>query len=74
MTLIVERLPHAEAFEQLMPEWEALDARLAPRTPFTSPTWNQIWWKYLARPGPSERQIFRSHAVGEAAGLWLSRH
>lgn len=53
MTLIVERLLHVEAFEQLQPEWEAHDTR---------------------RRGPSERQIFRSHAVCETAGSLLSRH
>jgi hypothetical protein len=74
LKLNVERLPHAEAFEQLVPEREALDARLARRTPFTSPTWNQIWWKYLARLGPSERRIFGLHGVRETAGSLLSRH
>ena len=69
MTLIVERLSHAEAFEKLVPEWEALDARLSPRTPFTSPTWNQIWWKYLARREGLRNDEFFVHAVRDNGRL-----
>ena len=69
MTLIVERLSHAEAFEKLVPEWEALDARLTPRTPFTSPIWNQIWWKYLARRESLRNDEFFVHAVRDSGRL-----
>jgi CelD/BcsL family acetyltransferase involved in cellulose biosynthesis len=44
--LRVERLPGAEAFPTLRQAWDELDARLSPRTPFTSPLWNELWWKH----------------------------
>src|SRR5207247_3005622 len=47
VTLRLERLSGAEAFEQLASEWEALDAQISPRTPFTSPLWNILWWKHF---------------------------
>lgn len=68
MTLNVERLTHAEAFGALTPEWEALDAGLFPRTPFTSPMWNQHWWKYFARKGPLRYDEFFVHALRDDTG------
>jgi CelD/BcsL family acetyltransferase involved in cellulose biosynthesis len=34
-------------------EWSELDARLSPRTPFTSLLWNELWWKHY----PSQRLL-----------------
>jgi CelD/BcsL family acetyltransferase involved in cellulose biosynthesis len=68
MTLNVERVTYAEAFGTLRPEWEAIDARLVPRTPFTSPMWNQHWWKYFARKGPLRYDEFFVHALRDDNG------
>jgi CelD/BcsL family acetyltransferase involved in cellulose biosynthesis len=68
MTLNVERLTHVEAFEKLRPEWEALDARVFPRTPFTSPIWNQLWWKHFARDGLLRRDEFFVLALRDDSG------
>ena len=68
MTLTVERLTQAEAFGTLTPEWEALDAGLYPRTPFTSPIWNRLWWKYFARKGPLRYDEFFVHTLRDQAG------
>jgi CelD/BcsL family acetyltransferase involved in cellulose biosynthesis len=68
MTLNVQRLTPAEAFEKLRPEWEALDARLFPRTPFTSPIWNQLWWKHFARDGLLRRDEFLVLALRDDSG------
>ena len=68
MTLNVERLTYADAFETLLPEWEALDAGLSPRTPFTSPIWNQLWWKYFARRSILRRDECFVHALRDASG------
>jgi CelD/BcsL family acetyltransferase involved in cellulose biosynthesis len=32
----------------LATEWADLDAHLSPRTPFTGPLWNELWWKHYA--------------------------
>jgi CelD/BcsL family acetyltransferase involved in cellulose biosynthesis len=48
----------AEAFEGLAAEWEALETELSPRTPFTSPLWNELWWRHLRRRQPSRDEFF----------------
>src|SRR5260370_254453 len=58
-TLRVERLSGAEALERLAPEWEALDARVSPRTPFTSPLWNMLWGKHFR----SDRLVVRDELL-----------
>jgi CelD/BcsL family acetyltransferase involved in cellulose biosynthesis len=68
MTLSVERLTYVEAFEGLLPEWEALEALLSPRTPFTSPIWNKFWWKYFARQGFLQRDECFVHALRDDSG------
>jgi hypothetical protein len=34
---------------RLAPEWLALSVRTSPRTPFTTPAWNALWWRHLRR-------------------------
>src|SRR5262249_42931177 len=68
MPLVVTRLAHSEAFGSLRHEWERLDCSLAPRTPFTSPTWNELWWKHFARSGLLRRDEFFLHEVRQADG------
>jgi CelD/BcsL family acetyltransferase involved in cellulose biosynthesis len=68
MTLSVERLKCVEAFEALLPEWEALEALLSPRTPFTSPIWNQLWWKYFAHQGLLRHDECFVHALRDDSG------
>jgi GNAT acetyltransferase-like protein len=46
----------------------ALDARLFPRTPFTSPIWNQLWWKHFARDGLLRRDEFLVLALRDDSG------
>jgi hypothetical protein len=47
LMLQIEQLIDPQALQMLTPEWEALDAELSPRTPFTSPLWNILWWKHM---------------------------
>jgi CelD/BcsL family acetyltransferase involved in cellulose biosynthesis len=42
----VSRLTGPDGLSMLDSEWEALDAQLSPRTPFTGPLWNRLWWKH----------------------------
>lgn len=37
----------AASLSALTAEWTALDASLGLRTPFTTPLWNQLWWRHL---------------------------
>jgi CelD/BcsL family acetyltransferase involved in cellulose biosynthesis len=45
--LYVELAAGHGAVEKLIPEWETLDQNLRPRSPFTSPLWNTLWWKHF---------------------------
>jgi CelD/BcsL family acetyltransferase involved in cellulose biosynthesis len=45
--LHVERAAGQGAIEKLASEWEKLQESLQPRTPFTSPLWNTLWWKHF---------------------------
>ena len=47
--LEVVRLPGPEALCDIAGDWERLDALSRPRTPFSSPLWNSLWWKHYRR-------------------------
>jgi CelD/BcsL family acetyltransferase involved in cellulose biosynthesis len=47
--LTVERLRGPEALGEIAAEWEVLDRQIAPRSPFTSPTWVIPWWGQFSR-------------------------
>jgi CelD/BcsL family acetyltransferase involved in cellulose biosynthesis len=47
--LTVERLPGPEALAGIAAEWDLLDQRTEPRTPFTSPAWIIPWWQHFCR-------------------------
>lgn len=60
--------PSAPDFEALLPEWEALDAQMSPRSPHTSPIWCRLWWQYLRRRTISSRDEFFLHTVRDELG------
>ena len=47
--LTVERLQGPEALADIAAEWNVLDRQIAPRSPFTSPSWVIPWWKHFSR-------------------------
>jgi CelD/BcsL family acetyltransferase involved in cellulose biosynthesis len=47
--LSVTRLSGPGALLKIAKEWEDLETRTSPRTPFSSPLWNSLWWKHYAR-------------------------
>jgi CelD/BcsL family acetyltransferase involved in cellulose biosynthesis len=47
MSFTVSLLTRAEDIDTIRDEWEALDAATMPRAPFSSPTWNRMWWKHF---------------------------
>lgn len=63
MELDIRRVESVGALEALAEEWNALDAGILPRTPFTSPSWNLLWWKHLARRRPAINDHLFSHVV-----------
>jgi CelD/BcsL family acetyltransferase involved in cellulose biosynthesis len=66
--LRVERVINLAAFEALAPEWEALEAEIHPRTPFTSPAWNRLWWQHYAVDRLMVRDELFTHVVRDARG------
>lgn len=68
MTLKIRKLTVTEAFEGLLQEWRQLDSEISPRTPFTSPLWQQLWWRHFARTSSLKRDEFFVHAVRDADG------
>jgi hypothetical protein len=42
-----ERVTESQFFGSLQSEWQSLHDSLSPRTPFTSPLWNALWWKHF---------------------------
>src|ERR1700761_8159452 len=67
-SLIVERLPNPAAWEAVAAEWEVIDKKLFPRTPFTSPIWLSSWWKHFRRRNFLFRDEFFGHVVRDRHG------
>jgi CelD/BcsL family acetyltransferase involved in cellulose biosynthesis len=61
--LRVERVRNLSALEALSPEWAELDAAMSPRTPFSSPTWNVLWWHHFAERRTTVRDEFFVHVA-----------
>ncbi len=49
MKLVIEPVADIKELMAIQEEWEALDSEVEPRTPFTSPLWIRLWWKYFRR-------------------------
>jgi CelD/BcsL family acetyltransferase involved in cellulose biosynthesis len=47
MPLQVQQIADIGELERLAPEWDEIDAFSSPRTPFTSPMWNLLWWRHF---------------------------
>lgn len=67
-SLRLERLSGPEAMEAIAAEWDALDAQLSPRTPFSTPLWNQLWWRHLSRRSGAIRDRFFVHVLRDGCG------
>jgi CelD/BcsL family acetyltransferase involved in cellulose biosynthesis len=51
MRLSIQRIADIAALERLAPEWDEIDGLSSPRTPFTSPWWNLLWWRHFSENG-----------------------
>jgi CelD/BcsL family acetyltransferase involved in cellulose biosynthesis len=65
--LTVERLSGFEEFVALREEWDALDRALSPRTPFTSLSWNALWWTHFNKSSLFVKDEFFGCTVRDAA-------
>jgi CelD/BcsL family acetyltransferase involved in cellulose biosynthesis len=55
VSLQVDRLASIDALPGLRAQWEQIAADMVPRTPFTTPLWNELWWRHLRRAGMVQR-------------------
>jgi CelD/BcsL family acetyltransferase involved in cellulose biosynthesis len=70
--LTVTQLAGLHSFKALIPAWEALDATTSPRTPFSTPLWNMLWWKHLRGQKRFLRDEFHSFAVFGPCGALVA--
>ncbi len=64
----VERIAGPESLAHLYPSWQALHDQLTPRTPFTTPLWNSVWWKHYRFHRLAIRDTFFVHTVKDEHG------
>ena len=43
----IQRITDITELERLAPEWDEIDRLCSPRTPFSSPWWNLLWWRHF---------------------------
>jgi CelD/BcsL family acetyltransferase involved in cellulose biosynthesis len=72
MAMRVERLSGPDALETIALHWDEIDAKLSPRTPFTSPQWAKLWWKHLRRSSLLMRHEFFAHVVRDDSGQLIA--
>jgi CelD/BcsL family acetyltransferase involved in cellulose biosynthesis len=70
--LYVERAAGQAAIEKLASEWEKLEKSLQPRTPFTSPLWNNLWWKHFHIDSAWVRDELYIHTVRNEFGALIA--
>jgi CelD/BcsL family acetyltransferase involved in cellulose biosynthesis len=58
--------------EKLAVEWEELAGSLQPRTPFTSPLWNILWWKHFHVDSAWVRDELFVHTVRDESGALIA--
>jgi CelD/BcsL family acetyltransferase involved in cellulose biosynthesis len=70
--LHVSRLRGIEDFDALAAEWDALEAEILPRTPFTSRLWNSLWWQHMRRDNLAVRDEFHSYVIRDRFGRLIA--
>ncbi|HEY4212141.1 MAG TPA: GNAT family N-acetyltransferase [Steroidobacteraceae bacterium] len=71
-TLRIQQITETDFGGSLQSEWQALESRLSPRTPFTSSLWNNLWWKHLRSRRLMADQDLLVHAVRDSNGTLLA--
>lgn len=72
MHLHVDRVIDPAAIQGIAAEWERLDALSVPRTPFSSPAWNTLWWKHYRRQDAVAVDEFFMHAIRAPDGRLIA--
>jgi CelD/BcsL family acetyltransferase involved in cellulose biosynthesis len=68
MPFEIQRVTESQLFGPLQSEWQSLHDSLSPRTPFTSPLWNALWWKHFhSRQLLLGNELF-AHVVRDSGG------
>ncbi len=70
--LRIETIRDFSALEALRDEWEALDASLALRMPFTSPIWGLNWWRSFQRHSLAARDRLNCYALRDPQGMLIA--
>jgi len=55
-----------------VPEWEALEQQVFPRSPFASPSWVRLWWEHCRRNTASTRDELFLHALRDQSGQLIA--
>lgn len=72
MMYTIESFTDASSFETLRSDWMALEERLSPRSPFTSPYWHEMWWSHLRRNSWEVRDDLALHTVRDQSGALIA--
>ena len=72
MSLKVERLSGPDALRSIERDWERLDVLTVPRSPFSSPLWNSVWWTHYRKQGILSRDEFFVHVVRAPDGALVA--
>ena len=67
-----ETLRNPDDLPSIRDEWEKLDESLFPRTPFTGPLWNELWWRHCRKNSFSARDEFLLTVVRDAGGQMVA--
>jgi CelD/BcsL family acetyltransferase involved in cellulose biosynthesis len=70
--LHVEQAVGQSAIAKLASEWEGLEQNLRPRTPFSSPLWNELWWKHFSAKSVWVRDELFIHTVRNEFGALIA--
>jgi CelD/BcsL family acetyltransferase involved in cellulose biosynthesis len=72
LALTVESIASPELLYQLETAWQALHEQVTPRTPFTTPLWNAVWWKHYQVQRLAIRDTFFVHVVKDERGALIA--
>lgn len=72
MPTFVERITRFADLKRMEAEWDEIDRTSHPRTPFSTPLWNLLWWQHFRENHPWIRDEMLVLAVREAGGRLIA--
>ena len=70
--LRIDLITDEAALAALVPEWQALDESLSPRTPFSAPDYCLTWWRHFSRGSLSIRDRMQVYALRDSDGALVA--